>query len=118
MIGTGRAVQRPEPGAAAGLHRVVGVPRAGRVRRVLSRQWEAKYPAIVELWESAWAEFAPFLRLDKESGTLICTTNAIKSLNARSANRDREVSIGELPGPARNCDWPSPRTARSAGSSS
>jgi putative transposase len=42
-----------------------------------SGQWEAKYPAIVKLWESAWAEFVPFLRFDKEIRTLICTTNAI-----------------------------------------
>jgi transposase-like protein len=48
-----------------------------------SGAWEAKYPAIVKLWESAWAEFVPFLRFDKEIRTLICTTNAIESLNAR-----------------------------------
>jgi putative transposase len=48
-----------------------------------SGTWEAKYPAIVKLWESAWAEFVPFLRFDKEIRTLICTTNAIESLNAR-----------------------------------
>ena len=28
-----------------------------------SGAWEAKYPAIVKLWESAWAEFVPFLAL-------------------------------------------------------
>ena len=28
-----------------------------------SGTWEAKYPAIVKLWENAWAEFVPFLRL-------------------------------------------------------
>jgi putative transposase len=48
-----------------------------------SGQWEAKYPAIVRLWESAWAEFVPFLRFDREIRTLICTANAIESLNAR-----------------------------------
>src|SRR6516225_937118 len=41
-----------------------------------SGQWEAKYPAIVKLWESAWAEFVPFLRFDTEIRRLICTTNA------------------------------------------
>jgi putative transposase len=45
--------------------------------------WEAMYPAIVRLWESACAEFVPFLAFDKEIRTLICTTNAIESLNAR-----------------------------------
>jgi transposase-like protein len=48
-----------------------------------SGHWEAKYPAIVKLWESAWAEFVPFLGFDKEIRTPICTTNAIESLNAR-----------------------------------
>ncbi|KWX00903.1 Transposase mutator type [Carbonactinospora thermoautotrophica] len=45
--------------------------------------WEAKYPAIVRLWENAWAEFVPFLAFDVEIRTVISTTNAIESLNAR-----------------------------------
>jgi len=48
-----------------------------------SEKWEARYPAIVKLWESAWAEFTPFLAFDTEIRTLITTTNAIESLNAR-----------------------------------
>jgi transposase-like protein len=45
--------------------------------------WEARYPAIIKLWEGAWAEFTPFLAFDREIRTLITTTNAIESLNAR-----------------------------------
>jgi len=45
--------------------------------------WETKYPAIVRLWENAWAEFVPFLTFDREIRTVIATTNAIESLNAR-----------------------------------
>ena len=45
--------------------------------------WEARYPAIVRLWEHAWAEFVPFLGFDREIRTVIATTNAIESLNAR-----------------------------------
>ena len=48
-----------------------------------SGTWEKQYPAIVRLWENAWAEFVPFLGFDREIRTLICTTNAIESLNAR-----------------------------------
>jgi putative transposase len=48
-----------------------------------SGTWEARYPAIVKLWESAWAEFVPFLAFDREIRSIICTTNAIESLNAR-----------------------------------
>ena len=29
-------------------------------------RWEAKYPAIVKMWESSWAEFVPFLSFDPE----------------------------------------------------
>lgn len=45
--------------------------------------WERKYPAIVRLWTNAWAEFVPFLQFDLEIRTVISTTNAIESINAR-----------------------------------
>src|ERR687897_1745046 len=48
-----------------------------------AKEWEGRYPAIVRLWENAWAEFVPFLAFDPEIRTIICTTNAIESLNAR-----------------------------------
>jgi putative transposase len=48
-----------------------------------SGTWEKRYPAIIRLWENAWAEFVPFLRFDREIRTVICTTNAIESINAR-----------------------------------
>jgi transposase-like protein len=40
-------------------------------------------PAIVKLWENAWEEFTPFLRFDTEIRRIVCTTNAIESVNAR-----------------------------------
>src|SRR6201986_3410176 len=48
-----------------------------------SAKWEKGYPAIIRLWENAWAEFTPFLQFDNEIRTVICTTNAIESINAR-----------------------------------
>jgi putative transposase len=45
--------------------------------------WEKKYPGIVKLWESAWAEFVPFLSFDQDVRQVIYTTNAIESVNAR-----------------------------------
>jgi len=45
--------------------------------------WEDRYPAIVKLWENAWAEFVPFLAFSPEIRTVICSTNAIESVNAR-----------------------------------
>jgi putative transposase len=44
---------------------------------------EKRYPAIIRLRENAWAEFVPFLQFDREIRTVICTTNAIESINAR-----------------------------------
>jgi putative transposase len=45
--------------------------------------WGAKYPAIVRLWENAWPEFVPFLQFDPEIRKVVCSTNAIESVNAR-----------------------------------
>jgi putative transposase len=49
----------------------------------LAETWGSRYPAIVRLWENAWAEFIPFLDYDLEIRTVLCSTNAIESLNAR-----------------------------------
>ncbi|WP_310738423.1 IS256 family transposase [Microbispora sp. H10949] len=45
--------------------------------------WGGRYPAIVKLWQDAWAEFVPFLSFDVEIRRVICSTNAIESVNAR-----------------------------------
>lgn len=49
----------------------------------LADKWGKRYPAIVGLWERAWEEFIPFLDYDVEIRRVICSTNAIESLNAR-----------------------------------
>lgn len=58
---------------------------AAALERFLEFQelWGRKYPAIIRLWESAWAEFVPFLGFDVEIRRVVCTTNAIESINAR-----------------------------------
>ena len=48
-----------------------------------AQRWQTKHPAAVQLWRSAWNEFVPFLDYDVEIRKIICTTNAIESLNAR-----------------------------------
>ncbi len=35
-----------------------------------------KYLAIIRLWENAWAEFVPFLGLDRELLRIVCTWKA------------------------------------------
>jgi putative transposase len=46
-------------------------------------KWGRKYRAVVRLWRNAWEEFIPFLDYDVEIRKVICSTNAIESLNAR-----------------------------------
>jgi putative transposase len=45
--------------------------------------WRATYPAMIRSWETAWAEFVPFLEFPTELRHIVYTTNAIESLNAR-----------------------------------
>jgi len=49
----------------------------------LAAKWGDRYPAVVRLWDNAWEEFIPFLDYDVEIRQVICSTNAIESLNAR-----------------------------------
>ncbi|NJP35891.1 IS256 family transposase [Micromonospora thermarum] len=49
----------------------------------LADKWRDRYPAVIRLWDNAWAEFIPFLDYDLEIRKVICSTNAIESLNAR-----------------------------------
>jgi putative transposase len=49
----------------------------------LAEAWGTRYPAIIRLWAGAWEEFIPFLDYDIEIRQVICSTNAIESLNAR-----------------------------------
>jgi transposase-like protein len=49
----------------------------------LTQAWGQRYGAIIRLWENAWEQFIPFLDYDIEIRKVICSTNAIESLNAR-----------------------------------
>ena len=49
----------------------------------LAEKWGQRYPAVIRLWDNAWTEFIPFLDYDVEVRRVICSTNAIESLNAR-----------------------------------
>lgn len=48
-----------------------------------AQKWDDRYPAIRGLWERSWAQFIPFLDYDVEIRGVICSTNAIESINAR-----------------------------------
>ena len=49
----------------------------------LATAWGAQYPAIIRLWDNAWEQFIPFLDYNIEIRKVLCSTNAIESLNAR-----------------------------------
>ena len=48
-----------------------------------AEKWGQRYGAIIRLREGAWEVFIPFLDYDVEIRQVICSTNAIESLNAR-----------------------------------
>ncbi|PVY23217.1 IS256 family transposase [Williamsia muralis] len=48
-----------------------------------TQTWGQQYPAIIKMWDNAWSEFVPFLDYDVEIRRVICSTNAIESVNAR-----------------------------------
>jgi putative transposase len=80
------ASRRDWPAIARDLKPVYTAPsEAAALERLaeFAEVWETRYPAIVKLWESAWAEFVPFLGFDPEIRTILYTTNAVESLNAR-----------------------------------
>jgi putative transposase len=59
--------------------------------------WGERYPAIVRLWENAWAEFVPFLSFDVEIRKVICTTNAIVIWSVNSRIRRAVKARGHFP---------------------
>ena len=65
------------------IYTAVNEPAAKAAFEELAAKWKDKYPAVIRLWDNARAEFIPFLDYDVEIRTVICSTNAIESLNAR-----------------------------------
>ena len=71
---------------AADLKPIYGAPTreaAWRAFEEFDEKWGKPYPAISGLWRSAWEQFTPFLDYDAEIRKVLCSTNAIESLNAR-----------------------------------
>jgi putative transposase len=59
------------------------VPAAEALFADFALTWRDTYPAMIASWENAWNEFVPFLEFPKELRSIVYTTNAIESLNAR-----------------------------------
>jgi Transposase, Mutator family len=79
----------PGPGRVKGagdvkpIYTAVNASAARAALDELTEKWGQRYGAVIRLWENAWNEFIPFLDYDLEIRKLICSTNAIESLNAR-----------------------------------
>jgi putative transposase len=65
------------------IYQAVNTDAAAAALEALDARWSKRYPAIIRLWRNAWDEFIPFLDYDLEIRKVICSTNAIESLNAR-----------------------------------
>ena len=68
------------------LKQVYTAPNAGAAAAALDdvdEKWGQQYPGMIRLWRHAWEEFIPFLDYDVEIRKVLCSTNAIESLNAR-----------------------------------
>jgi transposase-like protein len=83
---------------AADLKPIYGAPTrdaAWRAFEEFEEKWGKPYPAVAQLWRNAWEQFTPFLDYDVEIRKVLCSTNAIESLNARFR---RAVSVrGHFP---------------------
>jgi putative transposase len=65
------------------IYTAVNAAAARAALEELAERWGQRYGAIIRLWENAWEQFIPFLDYDVEIRTVLCSTNAIESLNAR-----------------------------------
>jgi transposase-like protein len=76
-----RGHSRQVNGTSAAAHRGRTQARRHRTRPLLGSGTTGR--AVVRLWENAWNEFSQFLDYDVEIRKVICSTNAIESLNTR-----------------------------------
>jgi putative transposase len=92
------AVRRDRDAPAEALRPVyTAAAEEGALERFVEfeKAWGRKYPAVIKLWNTAWAEFVPFLNFDVGIRRVVCTTNAIESINARIRRAVR--ARGHLP---------------------
>jgi putative transposase len=57
------------------IHTAVNAAAARAAFDELAAKWGARYPAVVKLWDNAWAEFIPFLDYDVEIRRVLCSTD-------------------------------------------
>ena len=65
------------------IYTAVDAQAADAALGAFEQRWAQRYPTIVKLWRSHWAEFVPFLAFPPEVRRVVYTTNLIESMNAR-----------------------------------
>ena len=65
------------------IYTAVDAAAAAAELEVFAERWNTRYPAIVRLWRTHWADFVPFMAFPPEVRRVIYTTNLIESMNAR-----------------------------------
>lgn len=84
---TFRYVSKKHWGEIAGdlkpIYQASSPKNAAQALDALDDKWGSRYPAMIRSWRNAFNEFIPFLDYDVEIRQVICSTNAIESLNAR-----------------------------------
>ncbi|MFC7241555.1 transposase [Catellatospora aurea] len=77
--------------------------------------WNTRHPAIIKLWDQARAESVPLLQFDTEIRKVVCSTNAIESVNAHIAAQYRPKATSRTRQPRSNTStsrrWPRTRPA-------
>ena len=56
-----------------------------------SGPWGVRFPTVVASWRRAWTHVIPFFAFPPEVRRVIYTTNALESVNARSARSSRRA---------------------------
>jgi putative transposase len=71
------------------IYRADSLEEAERQLADFARQWDSRYPSISALWRRNWLGVIPLFKFPPEIRKIICTTNAIESLNLRLRNAIR-----------------------------
>jgi putative transposase len=71
------------------IYRAASLEEAERQLADFALHWDKRYPSISALWRRNWLGVIPLFQFPPEIRKIICTTNAIESLNLRLRNAIR-----------------------------
>jgi putative transposase len=71
------------------IYRAASLKEAEEQLADFAQRWDKRYPSISALWRRNWLGVIPLFQFPPEIRKIICTTNAIESLNLRLRNAIR-----------------------------